>query len=186
MHKTAASSPALGNRRGSVRVLGRDDLAAAVALLTTSPIENVFVASRIRSAGLDQSGLGCPLWGYERDGTLRSLFHAGSNLVPVNADADAIETWAQAVGRQRTCASIIGPAPAALALWRRLGELWGPAWSDIRNIRAHQPVMAISGEPDIAPDPEVRRVTLEHWDPYYEAAVKMYTEEVGVSPLQGN
>ena len=23
---------------------------------------------------------------------------------------------------------------------------------------------------------------LEHWDSYYEAAVKMYTEEVGVSP----
>ena len=27
---------------------------------------------------------------------------------------------------------------------------------------------------------------LEHWDSYYEAAVKMYTEEVGVSPVQGN
>jgi predicted GNAT family acetyltransferase len=32
----------------------------------------------------------------------------------------------------------------------------------------------------------VRRVTLQHWDAYYQAAVRMYTEEVGVSPLQGN
>ena len=38
----------------------------------------------------------------------------------------------------------------------------------------------------IAADPRVRRVTLEHWDAYYEAAVKMYTEEIGVSPVQGN
>ena len=29
-------------------------------------------------------------------------------------------------------------------------------------------------------------MTLEHWDAYHEAAVKMYTEEVGVSPVQGN
>jgi predicted GNAT family acetyltransferase len=29
-------------------------------------------------------------------------------------------------------------------------------------------------------------MTLDHWDAYYQAAVRMYTEEVGVSPLQGN
>jgi predicted GNAT family acetyltransferase len=46
--------------------------------------------------------------------------------------------------------------------------------------------MSISGAPQIEPDPGVRRMTLEHWDSYYEAAVKMYTEEVGVSPVQGN
>ena len=42
--------------------------------------------------------------------------------------------------------------------------------------------MAISGPPQVEPDPGVRRIGLEHWDSYYEAAVKMYTEEVGVSP----
>jgi predicted GNAT family acetyltransferase len=47
-------------------------------------------------------------------------------------------------------------------------------------------VMVIDGEPAIAHNPQVRRVTLHHWDAYYQAAVKMYTEEVGVSPLQGN
>ena len=46
--------------------------------------------------------------------------------------------------------------------------------------------MAISRTPPVAPDPRVRRVTLEHWDAYTDAAVKMYTEEVGVSPVQGN
>ena len=35
-------------------------------------------------------------------------------------------------------------------------------------------------------DRRVRRVTLDQWDAYTEAAVKMYTEEIGVSPVQGN
>jgi predicted GNAT family acetyltransferase len=38
----------------------------------------------------------------------------------------------------------------------------------------------------VPPDPRVRRVTLDQWDAYTDAAVKMYTEEIGVSPVQGN
>lgn len=186
MGSTAMHSAPPGHGRGSVRVLGRDDLAATVALLSSNPVENVFVASRVRSSGLDQAGLGCPLWGYEREGALRALFHAGSNLVPVCADSEAIDAWARVAGRHRACASIIGPSATALALWRRLGELWGRDWTDVRNVRPRQPVMSIDHDPVMGFDPEVHRIGLEHWDPYYEAAVKMYTEEVGVSPLQGN
>ena len=29
-------------------------------------------------------------------------------------------------------------------------------------------------------------MTLEHWDAYTDAAIKMYTEEIGVSPVSGN
>jgi predicted GNAT family acetyltransferase len=47
-------------------------------------------------------------------------------------------------------------------------------------------VLAISKDPQVTPNPGVRKVTLEHWDAYFEAAVRMYTEEVGVSPVQGN
>lgn len=186
MGSPAASASRLDYGRASVRVLGRDDLAATVAVLSANPIENVFVAARVRAAGLEQTGLGCPLWGFERDGVLRSLFHAGSNLVPVNADDEAIEAWAQVAGRKRTCASIIGPSGVALRLWRRLGELWGEPWTAVRNVRPHQPVLALSTDPVVPANPAVRRVTLEHWDAYYEAAVRMYTEEVGVSPIQGN
>ena len=84
-----------------------------------APVENVFVASRVRSSGLEQASLGCPIWGYERDGVLRALCHAGSNLVPVNADEDAVEAWAEFAGPQRMCASIIGPSDVAMTLWRR-------------------------------------------------------------------
>ena len=172
--------------RGSVRVLSRADLPAAIRILSRRPVENVFVASRVRSSGLEQASLGCPIWGYERDGVLQALCHAGSNLVPVNADEDAIEAWAEFAGPQRMCASIIGPSDVAMALWRRLAERWGPTWAQTRNVRPHQPVMSISTAPSVVPDPRVQRVTLDQWDAYTDAAVKMYTEEIGVSPVLGN
>jgi predicted GNAT family acetyltransferase len=172
--------------RGTVRVLGRDDVPAAVRVLSARPVENVFVAARVRAAGLDPATLGCQVWGYEREGTLTALCHAGSNLVPVNADDDALHAWTEYAGRQRMCASIIGPSETATRLWHLLGDRWGPTWADVRDVRPHQPVMTIVDDPLIAPDPRVRRVTLEHWDAYTEAAIKMYTEEIGVSPVSGN
>lgn len=170
----------------AVRVLHRDDLADAVRLLSAHPVENVFVAARIRAAGIEQASLGCPIWGFERGGVLRSICHAGSNLVPVNADSEAVVAFADFAGRDRMCSSIIGPSDVAMELWGLLSDRWGPAWSEVREVRPRQPVMAIDTDSPIARDRHVRRVTLQHWDAYYQAAVKMYTEEVGVSPLQGN
>ena len=172
--------------RGSVRVLGRDDVPSAIKVLSTSPVDNVFVAARVRAAGLDAASLGCQVWGYERDGVLQALCHAGSNLVPVHADDDALDAWAEYAGPQRMCASIIGPSEVAMGLWGRLGERWGTSWSEVRDVRPHQPVLTVAGDPAVSPDPRVRRVTLEHWDAYTEAAIKMYTEEIGVSPVSGN
>jgi predicted GNAT family acetyltransferase len=169
-----------------VRVLTREDLPSAIRVLSTNPVENVFVASRVRAAGLEQASLGCPVWGWERDGMLRSICHAGSNLVPVNAEQAALAAWTEFAGGQRMCASIIGPSTVAMEFWQRLGERWGTAWSEARDVRPHQPVLSIDAEPAVPPDPRVRRVTLDQWDAYTDAAVKMYTEEIGVSPIQGN
>lgn len=171
---------------GSVRVLNRGDLPAAIRVLSAKPVENVFVASRVRAAGLEQASLGCPVWGYERDGVLRALCHAGSNLVPVNADAGAIEAWTEFAGPHRMCASILGPSHVVLDLWHRLSDRWGSGWRAVREVRPHQPVMSLTGPPSITPDPRLRPVTLDQWDAYTDAAIKMYTEEVGVSPVQGN
>ncbi len=169
-----------------VRVLTAADQDAAVRLLAASPIDNVFVASRVRQCGMETRDLGCPIWGYEEDSRLRALCHAGSNLVPVNAGPPAVSAFARHAGPRRMCSSIIGPAPVAIDLWQQLSRLWGPVWADTREVRAHQPVLAIDSDPLVAEDPRVRPMSLEHWDAYYRAAVRMYTEEVGVSPLQGN
>ena len=171
---------------GTVRILSRADLPAAIRVLSANPVENGFVASRVRAAGLDPVSLGCPVWGYERGGVLRALCHAGSNLVPVGAGPEALSAWTEFAGPQRMCASIIGPSRVAMDLWHRLGERWGTAWSQARDVRPHQPVMAIESDPAVESDPRVRRITLDQWDAYTDAAVKMYTEEIGVSPVSGN
>ena len=98
MRKVASTITTRRAREGSVRVLNRSDLPAAIRLLSANPIENVFVASRVRAAGLEQASLGCPVWGYERGGLLRALCHAGSNLVPVNADEQALNAWTEFAG----------------------------------------------------------------------------------------
>ena len=180
------STVGLRRRPARVRVLTRNDLPAAIRVLSINPVENVMVAARVRAAGVDQSSLGCPIWGFERDGALRALCHVGSNMVPVNADAEAVAAWVEFAGRKRPCASIIGPSTVVLGMWRQLSDRWGEPWQEVRNVRPHQPVLAISKDPLVTPNPQVRQVTLEHWDSYYEAAVRMYTEEVGVSPVQGN
>ncbi len=171
---------------GPVRVLGTPDLSAAVRVLGVRPLENVFVASRIRQGGLEAFTLGCDVWGYEDGGELRSILHHGANLVPVNADDDALDAYAAALGPRRRCASIVGEASMALGLWRRLAAAWPAVWGNPREVRAHQPLLVITGPPQVAPDPRVHRVGAGDVDSYFEAAVAMYTEEVGVTPLDGS
>ena len=67
---TGVQAPGAATGSGTVRVLSGDDLRAAIAVLTSRPTENVFVASRIRLGGLEPFTLGCPVWGYEVDGRL--------------------------------------------------------------------------------------------------------------------
>ncbi|MGJ3507162.1 GNAT family N-acetyltransferase [Enemella sp. A6] len=173
-------------QRTGVSVLGTEHLEAAVRLLSSQPVENVFVASRVRSGGLDPFLLGCQVWGYWEDGELVSMLHAGSNFVPINATPAALDAFIEYAGPVRKCSSIVGPAPVAMSLWRGLCQRWGGSWVDAREVRARQPLMTIDTDPPIAGDPRVRRIGLEHWDAYVEAAIAMYTEEVGVSPVLGN
>jgi uncharacterized protein len=56
-------------------------------------------------------------------------------------------------------------------------------WGTPREVRARQPVMAISGLPNAEPDPLVRRVLPGELDVVLPACIAMFTEEVGVSPV---
>lgn len=168
----------------STKVLDGTDLSAVQALLDRDPVTNVFVASRVRLAGVDPWRLGGELWGYYQSGRLTSLCYAGANLVPVEAGPDAIRSFAERARRQgRRCSSIVGPAEAAADLWRLLEPVWGPA----RDVRPIQPLM-VADQPsrEVAADPLVRRVRPDELDLLMPACVAMFTEEVGVSPLIGD
>ncbi len=166
-----------------VRVLDDRHRAEALAILDADPVANVFVSSRVHAAGLDPRRLGAQMWGYLRDGRLRSLCYSGANLIPVAAGPEAVRAFAERAQAQgRRCSSIVGPVRAVGELWEILAPYWGPP----RAVRAVQPVMATSAVPDAPPDLAVRRVRMEEFDIVYPACVAMFTEEVGVSPNTGD
>jgi uncharacterized protein len=164
----------------SLRLLDDRDRGEVLALCDRDPVVNVFVSARVHEAGLDPLRLGGQVWGYQPAGRLESLCYVGANLVPVSASPAAIAAYAgraRLLGRR--CSSIVGLAPAVMNMWELLRPVWGPP----REIRAAQPVMEISGPPQVAADPLVRRVRPEELDVLLPASVAMFTEEVGVSPL---
>lgn len=151
-------------------------------LLAPDPIANLFFRSRIASSGIDRMMLGCEVLGVERGRELVALCHNGSNLVPAG-DPDALPALVSRIGHRRHTSSIMGRADLVMELWRQLGEHQGGSWTRTREVRADQPLMVTREVPQMASDPRVRMITMNDFGPYFEAAVKMYTEEVGVSPL---
>ena len=167
----------------ALRMLDERDRSAVLEICDRDPVTNVFVASRVRTLGLDPGRLGAQLWGHAPGGHLESLCYSGANLVPVAATPDAVAAFAERALRQgRRCSSLVGPAAEVQALWALLRPRWGPA----REVRPVQPVMVTEGPPLVPPDPLVRRVRPDEIDILWPACVAMFTEEVGVSPTVGD
>ena len=170
-------------RTSSLRVLGPPDLPAVTEILGRDPVADVFVASRVRTVGLEPLRLGGEMWGHLVAGRLDALCHAGANLVPVQAGPDAQRAFAERARRQgRRCASIVGPKEAVAPMWGLLEPAWGPA----RDVRPNQPLMSISTPSTVPADPGVRRVRPDELDTVLPACVEMFTEEVGISPTAGD
>lgn len=166
-----------------VRVLGPVDLEEAADLCAENPVENAFVASRL-AGGLLGGGRQAEVWGYyDEHGRLTSMCWYGGNLVPVAlGDGDAADAFAARARRLgRRCSSIFGPAEGVMALWQRLANTWGRP----RDVREDQPLM-ICRRPLIEPDPFVRTARRDELDLVLPAAVAMFTEEIGYSPVDGD
>ncbi|WIY81586.1 GNAT family N-acetyltransferase [Propionimicrobium sp. PCR01-08-3] len=171
---------------GSIRVLDDEDLPEFLSLLACDPLSNLFVASRVSTFGLAPQSLGCAVYGYYAGGELVAACHVGSNLVPIGASTEAMEAFADAIGPRRQVASMVGKAAAISHLHARLCDRWGTSWKYPREVRAHQPLMVIRRSPLIPGDARIRRVDTTHAEAYTKAAVAMYTEEVGVSPVDSS
>jgi hypothetical protein len=163
----------------AVRGLTADDLASVRALLDRDPGVNVFLRYRVDSTALRDRFVGARVWGYFDGPDLVAACHAGSNIVPAEAGSEAVEAFAAHVLTEGIRpASIAGLQSAVLPLWEQLAPFLGPA----RSVRAVQPFLAIDHEPHVAPDPRVRRVTMDEIDILYPACVSMFREEVGIDP----
>jgi predicted GNAT family acetyltransferase len=141
----------------------------------------MFIASRVAQFGADPRMLGASLYGFERDGHLVAALHHGTNLVPIGDkdDDEAVVAFAAQVGPRLGTKAILGPQPVALKLHRALSRLWGDSWALTRQVREHQPIMALGEPPQLPGDRRVRVVSESELEGYYRAAVSMYKEEVG-------
>jgi predicted GNAT family acetyltransferase len=162
-----------------VRGLTAADLSSVRALLDRDPGVNVFLRYRVDSTALRDRVVGARVWGYFDGPDLVAACHAGSNIVPAQADAAAVEAFAgHVLAEGIRPASIAGPQDAVLPLWDRLAPFLGPA----RSVRPVQPFLAIDADPLVAPDPRVRRVVMDELEVLYPACVAMFQEEVGIDP----
>jgi uncharacterized protein len=171
-------------RSPTARVLDETDEPAVLRLLATDPVAACVLAGRVESAGTASRALGAPLWGIGDRGALDAVCLAGANLIPFavpGAERAAAVAFAERARRAgRRCSTIVGPAASVQPLWDLLGPHWGPP----REVRPRQPLMAIEGPPKVTPDPRVRPVASHEIETLLPAAIAMFTEEVGVSPLR--
>ncbi|GAA1872546.1 GNAT family N-acetyltransferase [Myceligenerans crystallogenes] len=186
-------APADGRPGGpaeDARILGAEDLGAALEVCYAEPVASVLAASRLEiAARAGFTAAGGQAWGFPASGPPEAVCWAGANLVPVvpralgragqAAATAAFASLARSQGRRSS--SIVGERDAALGLWDALEAHW-PA---PREVRCDQPSMAISRGSDVAPDPALRRSTLAELDIVLPACVRMFTEEVGYSPVAG-
>lgn len=170
-----------------IRALTPGDIPDLVRLTARDARANLFVRHRIAETGLRDVLLGGSILGCYRDGALVAACHSGANLVPVEADAAAIDGFVEHLlaadtgpGGRRS-ASLVGPQEPVLRLWSRLEGRWGPA----RSVRADQPFLAIDHDPALPADPRVRHVMIDEVDALYPASVAMFREEVGIDPEAG-
>lgn len=173
--------PVLGTP--AVRDLDDSDLPEVAALCALDPVGSVLAAARVEAAlvhGLARTG--GQAWGFPAQGPLAAVCWSGANLVPVvpEPEPEVLDAFAARARTQgRRCSSIVGPAAAALGLWRRLEGDWGPS----RSVRTEQPSMVIQGEPLVDPDPALRASTRADLPHLLPACVRMFEEEVGYSPM---
>ncbi|MCU1613773.1 MAG: GCN5-related N-acetyltransferase [Frankiales bacterium] len=173
-------------RTPTARVLDEADEPAVLRLLAGDPVGACVLAGRIESAGTAPASLGAPLWGIGTGRGLDAVCLAGANLIPFaapGAERPAAIAFAERARRAgRRCSTIVGPAASVQPLWELLAPHWGPP----RDHRPRQPLMAIDGPPAVPPEPRVRPVRTSEVETLLPAAVAMFTEEVGVSPLRAD
>ncbi len=175
------SAPPLFRLADERRVSVVRDVGAVMRVLDEDPVASCMVTSRVADHGVEPSAIGGELWTRRR--VADSLCYAGANLIPLRGQTADLEAFAdKAMSTARRCSSLVGRAELVLPMWQRLEGAWGAA----RDVREHQPLMALSTSPQCATDPAVRPVRADEHDAYLVAAIDMFIGEVGIDPRIGD
>lgn len=175
------SAPPVFRLVGERRVSVVRDAAAVWRVLNDDPVGSCMVAARVADHGIEPNAIGGELW--TRRDPDESLCFAGANLIPLRGARGDLNAFAdEAMSGTRRCSSLVGRADLVMPMWERLSSAWGPA----RDVRDHQPLMALTKHPNCDIDPGVRQVRPDELDAYLVAAVDMFIGEVGVDPRLGD
>lgn len=175
------SAPPLFRLVDERRVSVVRDVGAVMRVLDEDPVGSCMVACRVAEHGVEPSAIGGELW--TRRGATESLCYAGANLIPLRGETADLNAFAdKAMSSARRCSSLVGRAELVLPMWRRLESVWGTA----RDVREHQPLMALSTPPLCDGDPAVRQVRADELDAYLVASIDMFIGEVGIDPRLGD
>nr|WP_231979148.1 DUF4081 domain-containing protein [Tessaracoccus coleopterorum] len=103
--------------------MGPSDRDLVLDFLARSPVENLFLASKVDQYGIDRRRLG-KLFGFEREDGLSSVLLEGGTLFIAGFDPDALPVYVNHLGPVRRCTSILGPAISVLGVFVGLAERW--------------------------------------------------------------
>ncbi len=165
-----------------VRRLSDADLPDVNALLAADPVANCMLRWRVSASGINRIG-GDVLAAVDRR-ELRAVVHVGGNMIPA-AGSDPVALAAVAAhisSLPRRSASVVGLAGDVRVLWQALQPGWAPA----REERMDQPLMVANRPPSVLPNTDVRLAEPIDAALLYPATVAMFTEEVGISPLEAS
>lgn len=157
------------------RRLAAADAPALAALLGAEPLQNVYLRSELRLAGLGSG----QWWGLDGGGEIRATLLGGPLVVPWIPDLDDADRLVEALTRQQAPRMIVGPRDQALALHSARRPT-----PPLRELRDPQPLLALHrGALRAQPAEQVRKGTTHDLDRLTVAAADMHREEMGVDPL---
>lgn len=171
--------------RWTIKPLGDDDVAHALAFLRRDPLINVYLISRLLEERFAAATQMVEVR-YNRETVL--LASLATNIV-LAADAgqprDVMETAVAAIAdriitRMLPVRAIISPAALVEMLWGRLRSRLDPP----TVVRLTQPVYAIRGRMDYPDLTTARYSTMRELEALVPACAAMHKEEVGIDPLE--
>jgi uncharacterized protein len=171
--------------RWSLKPLGDDDAAAALAFLRRDPMINVYLISRLLE---ERSAAATQMFAVRHNREIVVIASLATNIVLAAdpaAPRDLTETAIallsdRIVSRMLPVRAIISPAPLVEALWQHLRSRLDPP----TVVRMNQPIYAIRRRFDFPDLTEARYSHQSDLDQLVPACAAMHKEEVGIDPLE--
>jgi RimJ/RimL family protein N-acetyltransferase len=171
--------------RWSIKAIGDDDVAVALAFLRRDPLINIYLISRLLE---ERSAAATQIYAVRQGQEIVLVASLATNVVLAvdgTASHDLTETAIALIAdrilvRAIPVRAIISPASAVDALWSRLRLRLDPP----TVVRMNQPVYAIRRRFDLPDFEQARYSTTRDLPALVPACAAMHKEEVGIDPLE--